>query len=54
MSEALLGHFRDEDGGFFIFSTCAIGLRTALFRTLGGVPRLCDWLLLLLIIGNWK
>ena len=54
LSDALVNLFAMKMAGVFIFSTCTIGLRTAIIpRWVAYVGFACG-LLLLVIIGNWK
>ena len=54
MSDALFNIFGVKMAGVFIFSTCTIGLRTALFPRWVAYVGYATGLLLLLIIGNWR
>ena len=54
MSDALFNIFSIKMAGVFIFSTCTIGLRTALFPRWVAYVGYASGLLLLLIIGNWR
>jgi hypothetical protein len=54
MSDALFNIFAMKMAGVFIFSTCTIGLRTALFPRWVAYLGYATGLLLLLIIGNWR
>jgi hypothetical protein len=54
MSDALFNIFAMKMAGVFIFSTCTIGLRTALFPRWMAYLGYATGLLLLLIIGNWR
>jgi hypothetical protein len=54
MSDALLNLFAMKMAGVFMFSTCTIGLRTAIItRWVAFTGYFCA-LLLLLIIANWR
>jgi hypothetical protein len=54
MSDALLNLFAMKMAGVFMFSTCTIGLRTAILpRWVAYVGYACA-LLLLLVIANWR
>jgi len=54
LSDTLLNLFAMKMAGVFIFSTCSIGLRTAMFpRWIAYAGYACG-LLLLLIIANWR
>jgi len=54
MSDALFNIFGMKMAGVFIFSTCTIGFRTALFLRWVAYVGYATGLLLLLIIGNWR
>jgi hypothetical protein len=54
MSDSLLNLFAMKMAGVFMFSTCTIGLRTAIFpRWVAHIGYACA-LMLLLIIANWQ
>ena len=54
MSDALLNLFAMKMAGVFMFSTCTIGLRTAIFpRWLAFLGYACAFVLLA-VIANWK
>jgi hypothetical protein len=54
MSDALLNLFAMKMAGVFMFSTCTIGLRTAILPRWVAYTGFACALLLLLVIANWR
>src|SRR5947209_1977979 len=54
VSDALFNLFAMKMAGVFIFSTCTIGLRTAIIPRWVAFTGYACGLLLLLVIANWK
>ena len=54
ITDALLNLFAMKMAGVFMFSTCTIGLRTALFPRWVAFSGYACALLLLVVIANWR
>jgi hypothetical protein len=54
ITDALLNLFAMKMAGVFMFSTCTIGLRTAIFSRWVAIVGYACALLLLLVIANWR